>query len=114
MSIRGVDTQLMVNRTLDLAKDVSAMQRREQVAQDQFAQQLQAMTAEKSSQVQDVQETEGGKIQNEEKEKGQQQERSAKKKKGLVELRDENQDPMLDASLKPGEDDSGMRIDIRV
>ncbi len=113
MSIRGIDTQLMVNRTMDLSKDVHAMNRRETVAQEQFAQQLKAATEEQQEQVQTVEEPEGGRIRNDEKprEDRHQQKGGGRQEADMDDLREE---VALDASLQPGEDDSGMRIDIRV
>jgi len=51
MSIRGIDTQIMINRSSDLARDASAMQKRPEIQQDYLAAAQKAADAHNQSRV---------------------------------------------------------------
>lgn len=51
MSIRGIDTQIMISRLLDNVKDTSAVQKRPEVAQDTLAAQAKVSATQEQSKV---------------------------------------------------------------
>ena len=51
MSIKGIDTQIMITRSNDYSKDASAMQKRPEVAQDNLAERQKVNTAQDQKRV---------------------------------------------------------------
>ena len=51
MSIRGIDTQIMINRSADLSRDVGAMQKRPELQQEFLAAQQKVSDAQSQSKV---------------------------------------------------------------
>ena len=51
MSIRGIDSQIMITRTADASRDASALQKRPEVAQDYQAQQSKVQEARDQTRV---------------------------------------------------------------
>ena len=51
MSIKGIDTQIMINRSSDLVRDASAMQKRPEIQQDFLAAQQKIASAQSQSKV---------------------------------------------------------------
>lgn len=62
MSIKGIDTQIMISRLPDNAKDTSALQKRPEVWQDQLGAQGRLNDAQSQSKVAKTSETEMEKI----------------------------------------------------
>jgi len=58
MSIKGIDTQIMINRSADFSKDASAMQKRPEVQQEFLAAQQKIASAQSQSRVAGTTETE--------------------------------------------------------
>ena len=58
MSIRGIDTQIMINRSPDMARDTSAAQKRPEVTQDYQAIQSRLNEAVEQKRVQHMSESE--------------------------------------------------------
>ena len=58
MSIKGIDTQIMINRSADLARDASAMMKRPELQQEALAFQQKIASAQAQSRVSQTQETE--------------------------------------------------------
>ena len=62
MSIKGIDTQIMISRLPDTARDTSALQKRPEVLQDHMAYQSKVTDAQDQSKVAKMAETEMEKI----------------------------------------------------
>ena len=62
MSIKGIDTQIMISRLPDSARDTSAIQKRPEVLQDHMAYQSKVTDAQDQSKVAKTTETEMDKI----------------------------------------------------
>ena len=62
MSIKGIDTQIMISRLPDSARDTSALQKRPEVLQDHMAYQSKVSDAQDQSKVAKMSETEMDKI----------------------------------------------------
>jgi len=58
MSIKSIDTQIMINRSSDLARDASAMQKRPELQQEFLAAQQKIASAQSQSRVSGTTETE--------------------------------------------------------
>ena len=58
MSIRGIDTQIMINRTTDMARDASAMMKRPEVNQDILAAQQKLSDAQDQTRVKGTEQSE--------------------------------------------------------
>ena len=58
MSIRGIDTQIMVNRSSELSKDASAMQKRPELHQEALASQQKIAAAQSQARVSATSESE--------------------------------------------------------
>ena len=58
MSIKGIDTQIMITRTADAARDTSAMQRHPQISQENTADRFKAESVLNQSRVQSTEESE--------------------------------------------------------
>ena len=58
MSIRGIDTQIMINRTAEFSKDASAMMKRPEVQQEFLAAQQKVSDAQAQGKVLQTQESE--------------------------------------------------------
>lgn len=58
MSIRGIDSQIMIARSADLARDASAIQKRPEVVSDYKAVQAQIEIAREQTTIKETQETE--------------------------------------------------------
>ena len=62
MSIKGIDAQIMINRSSDLARDASAMQKRPEIQQEFLAAQQKLSDARSQSRVSGTKESEMEKI----------------------------------------------------
>ena len=66
MSIRGIESQLMVTRSTDQLRDVGAMAKRPELTQDQLAELQKAMSAHQQKKVAETAESEMQKIKTDE------------------------------------------------
>ena len=66
MSIRGIDTQIMITRTPDISKDTSVVQQRPEINQQILAEQRKIFVAQDQKRVQVLEETEMDRIRTEE------------------------------------------------
>ena len=103
MSIRGIDTQMMITRSSDLVRDVSATQNRPEVNQASLAAHEKFVAAQDQSRVQATLESEMEQIRpDEEGESGNEYEGSGRKGHRNEK---ENEEDKADTGLKVGQSD---------
>ncbi|MDR3563775.1 MAG: hypothetical protein P4N59_20395 [Negativicutes bacterium] len=106
MNIRSIDLQVMIPRAIEASRMQNTSDHQTSLQQQQFAEKLKQVSADREQQVQSSPKNVGAKVDERDHQKERQQEQE--KKKNM----DESQEEALDGA-KPGDPALGHRIDIK-
>ncbi|MDR3592785.1 MAG: hypothetical protein P4N41_24265 [Negativicutes bacterium] len=109
MNIRSIDLQVLIPRATEASRMQQTNDQHNSLQQQQFAEQLKNLTAQRQQQVQNTPKNEGPKIQDQERQKQQQQQQENDEKKGDS----DNQETPPEVLQHAASPSLGHRIDIK-